>query len=60
MVGDAATRTLRIFNGSFKTIAKAATRLEQATEMTTHRTAAAKPATRTRRPRRTAARRRAA
>jgi hypothetical protein len=44
MVGDAATRTLRIFNGSFKTIAKAA----------------AKPATRTRRPRRTATRRRAA
>jgi hypothetical protein len=58
MVGDAATRTLRIFNGSFKTIAKAATRLEQATELTTHRPAVAKRAAR--RPRRTTARRRAA
>jgi hypothetical protein len=58
MVGDVAKRTLRIFNGSFKTIAKAATRLEHATELTTHRAATA--ATRTRRPRRTTVRRRAA
>jgi hypothetical protein len=58
MVGDAATRTLRIFNGSFKTIAKAATRLEQVTELRTQRPAADKPATRS--PRRTTARRRAA
>ena len=60
MVGDVVKRTLRIFNGSFKTIAKAATRLEQATELRTPRPAAAKPATRTRRPRRATARRRAA
>ncbi len=33
MVGDVAKRTLRIFNGSFKTIARTATRLEQATEL---------------------------
>ena len=44
MVGDVAKRTLRIFNGSFKTIARTATRFEQATELTTHRTAAARPA----------------
>jgi hypothetical protein len=60
IVGDVAKRTLRIFNGSFKTIAKAATRLEHATELTTSRVAAVKTATRTRRPRRTIARRRAA
>ena len=34
MVGDVAKRTLRIFNGSFKTIAKTATRLEQASDPT--------------------------
>ena len=33
VVGDVAKRTLRIFNGSFKTIARAATRLEQASEL---------------------------
>ena len=33
MVGDVAMRTLRIFNGSFKTIARTASRLEQATEL---------------------------
>jgi hypothetical protein len=60
MVGDVAKRTLRIFNGSFKTIAKTATRLEHATELRTQPAAAAKSATRTKRPRRTTARRRAA
>lgn len=34
VVGDVAKRTLKIFNGSFKTIARTATRLEQATELT--------------------------
>jgi hypothetical protein len=43
MVGDVAKRTLRIFNGSFKTIARTASRFEQATELTPVRTAAAKP-----------------
>jgi hypothetical protein len=63
-VGGVAKRALRIFNGSFKTIAKTATRLEHATELTTKSPAATKPATRkatkARRPRRAAARRRAA
>jgi hypothetical protein len=60
-VGDVAKRTLRIFNGSFKTIARTATRLEQATELTPHREPAARtPRTATRRQRRPAARRRAA
>src|SRR3984893_1785221 len=67
VVGDVAKRALRIFNGSFKTIAKTASRLEYATELR-HAPAAKKPAaskattrtTRTRRTRRTAARRRAA
>ena len=44
MVGGVAKRTLRIFNGSFKTIARTASRLEQATELTAQRTPAAKPA----------------
>jgi hypothetical protein len=60
VVGDVAKRTLRVFNGSFKTIAKTATRLEHATELTSKSPAAIKPATRTRRARRTIARRRAA
>ncbi len=60
IVGDVAKRALRVFNGSFKTIAKTASRLEHATELTTHRPAVAQPATRTRRPRRTTVRRRAA
>ncbi len=34
MFGGVAKRTLRIFNGSFKTIARTATRLEQASELT--------------------------
>jgi hypothetical protein len=67
-VGDVAKRALRIFNGSFKTIAKTATRLESATALTPKSPAASKPATRsairpatkTKRARRTAARRRAA
>jgi hypothetical protein len=60
VVGDVAKRTLRIFNASFKTIARTATHLEQATELTTHRPVAAKPAVRTSRPRRRTVRRRAA
>jgi hypothetical protein len=56
MVGDVAKRTLRIFHGSFKTIARTATRLGQATELT-----ASKPvAVKTRRTVRRTARRRAA
>ena len=64
MVGDVAKRTLRIFNGSFKTIARTATRLEQATTLTSKSPAGSKPAarkvTKTRSTRRTAVRRRAA
>jgi hypothetical protein len=46
VVGDVAKRTLRIFHGSFKTIARTATRFEQATTPTTpRRETAAKPAT---------------
>ena len=64
VVGDVAKRALRVFNGSFKTIAKTATRLEVATQWTPKSAAASKPATRTatktRRARGTAARRRAA
>ncbi len=37
LLGGVAKRTLRIFNGSFKTIARTATRLEQASELTPHR-----------------------
>jgi hypothetical protein len=57
-VGDVAKRTLRIFNGSFKTIARTATRLEQATELTVRKEPAVRQVTR--RPRRATARRRAA
>jgi hypothetical protein len=46
MVGDVAKRTLRIFNGSFKTIARTATRLEQATILNPQRQAERKPAAR--------------
>src|SRR5256712_3375355 len=67
-VGNVAKRALRIFNSSFKTIARTAARFEHATETrvtarhapATKKPAARKPATRTRRTRRTAARRRAA
>ena len=58
VVGDVAKRTLQIFNGSFKTIARTATRLEQATELTTHRNGESRPASRP--VRRRSARRRAA
>ncbi|TAN31541.1 hypothetical protein EPN29_12860 [bacterium] len=54
VVGDVAKRTLRIFNGSLKTIARTATRLEQASELAPRREAAA------RRPRRRAVKRRSA
>ena len=37
VVGDVAKRTLRIFNASFKTIARTATRFEQASELTARR-----------------------
>ncbi|HSP08429.1 MAG TPA: hypothetical protein VLU92_02390 [Candidatus Dormibacteraeota bacterium] len=61
LVGDMAKRTLRIFNASFKTIARTATHLEQASDLTPRRPAAAKPAAkptaRTRRPRRRTVRR---
>jgi len=58
VVGDVAKRTLKIFNGSFKTIARTATRLEQATELTPNRNGESRPAARP--ARRRAARRRAA
>jgi hypothetical protein len=58
VVGDVAKRTLKIFNGSFKTIARTATRLEQATELATHRNGETRPASRP--ARRRSARRRAA
>jgi len=58
VVGDVAKRTLRIFNGSFRTIARTATRLEQASELTAQRNGERKPAART--ARRRSARRQAA
>ncbi len=62
VVGDVAKRTLRIFNGSFKTIARTATRFEQATTLTPRRETAAKaaPARKRRATRRRATARRAA
>jgi hypothetical protein len=60
VVGDVAKQTLRIFHGSFKTIARTATRLEQATSLTPKRETAAKPAAKRQPRRRTAGRRRAA
>jgi hypothetical protein len=56
MVGDVAKRTLRVFNGSFKTIARTATRFEQASDLAPRREAERKPVRRSRR----TARRRAA
>ncbi|HKW58576.1 MAG TPA: hypothetical protein VJR46_02350 [Candidatus Dormibacteraeota bacterium] len=44
MVGDVAKRTLRIFNGSFKTIARTATRLEEASQLTAKRVVENRPA----------------
>jgi hypothetical protein len=56
-MGDVAKRALKIFNGSFKTIARVANRFERATEMPS-RAAAPKKARATRRsPRRATARR---
>ncbi len=43
MVGGVAKRTLKAVNGSFKTIARTATRLEQASDLTPPRQAAPKP-----------------
>jgi hypothetical protein len=59
VVGDVAKRTLRIFNRSFKTIARTATRFEQASDLTPRREAptSATPRSRTRRPRRRTSRR---
>lgn len=57
VVGDVAKRTLRIFNGSFKTIAQTATRLEQASELASPARTGKPVATRLRR---RSARRRAA
>jgi len=51
-IGKAAKRTLRLFNRSFKTVARVATRFENASEITP----ASKPAT-TRRPARRSRRR---
>jgi hypothetical protein len=59
MVGDVAKRTLRIVNGGFKTIARTATRLEQASELAPRRQAE-QPAAPRRARRRSAASRRAA
>jgi len=56
VIGDVAKQTLRIFNGSFKTIARTATRLEEASELTPQREVARRAATR-RTVRRTARRR---
>ena len=39
MVGGVAKRTLKVFNGSFKTIARTSTRLEQASDLTPARPA---------------------
>jgi len=60
MVGDVAKQTLRFFNRSFKTVARVAVRLENASDLTprttTERTVTRRPArrTRTRRTRRAA------
>ena len=56
LMGGVAKRTLRIFNASFKTIARTATHLEHATELPVHHEVS-KPVARTRRPRRRAVRR---
>jgi hypothetical protein len=48
MLGGVAKRTLRIFNGSFKTIARTATRLEEASQLTPKREVERKPAARRR------------
>ena len=57
MVGDAAKRTLRFFNRSFKTVARVANRLETASELAPRTSAAASKPASTRRPARRIARR---
>jgi hypothetical protein len=47
MVGGVAKRTLRIFNGSFRTIARTATKLEQATTLAVAKPTAVKTRRRT-------------
>ncbi|HAC46155.1 MAG TPA: hypothetical protein DCF65_08815 [Chloroflexi bacterium] len=60
-MGEVATQTLRIFNGSFKTIARVASRLERASELPVRHAAAPRKARTTRRStRRTTSRRSAA
>ena len=61
-VGDVAKRALRIFNGSFKTVARVASRLERATELPSRPSATASKSRTTRRrsTRRTSSRRSAA
>ena len=46
VVGTVAARTLRIFNGSFKTIARTATRFEEASQLKPSRQAESRPASR--------------
>jgi hypothetical protein len=58
VVGSVAKRTLRVINGSFKTIARTATRLEEASQLNPSRQAESRPASRRLRTR--SARRRAA
>lgn len=60
VVGGVAKRTLKIFNGSFKTIARTASRLEEASTLTPKRETASKPASRPARRRSRSMRRRAA
>lgn len=60
VVGDVAKRTLRIFHSSFKTIARTATRFEQASEMAPRSGSTPQTTVRVRRPRRRTASRRAA
>src|SRR6266478_7627294 len=60
-VGIVAKRALKMFNGSFKTIARVANRLEKASELPARNGSAPRTATRSRRsPRRTTVRRSAA
>lgn len=61
MLGDASKQTLKLFNSSFKTVARYVNKFENATELTPHRTtaAASRPARRrsTRRTRKAGTRR---
>jgi hypothetical protein len=59
-VGDVAKRALRIFNGSFKTVARVAGRLERASELPARRPVTASKSSRRRSTRRTSSRRSAA